>query len=79
MIHIDRSQVSLKIDSSLLGKYEELRREKRTQVVYGVENPSCPACGMGLPAGFVSAVSAHDGAEICSNCGVFLFWTGYRD
>lgn len=79
LVQTQRSQVSLKIDGEILEKYEELRRKKKGQVVYPVENPSCPACGMGLASGFLSSVTAHDGAECCSNCGVLLYWTGYRD
>ncbi len=78
IIQTERSQVSLKIDSDLLEKYEELRHKKRGQVVFPTENPSCPACGMGLPGGFLCAVTSHEGSEPCSNCGVLLYWTGQR-
>jgi hypothetical protein len=74
-----RSQMSLKIEADLLEKYEDLRRSKKGQVIFDTDNPSCPACGMGLPGGFVNAVSAHDEAEKCSNCGVLLHWTGQRE
>jgi hypothetical protein len=78
-LRTQRSQMSLKIESDLLEKYEELRHSKKGQVIFDTDNPSCPACGMGLPGGFVSAVSAHDEAEKCSNCGVLLHWTGQRE
>ncbi len=78
LVQTERSQVSLKIESDLLEKYEELRHKKRGQVVFPTENPSCPACGMGLPGGFLSAVTSHEGSEPCSNCGVLLYWTGQR-
>lgn len=79
IIQTERSQVSLKIDADLLEIYEEIRRQKHGQAVFAIEVTSCPACGMGLPAGFISSLSTHDGAENCSNCGVLLYWTGLRD
>ncbi|MDD3146089.1 MAG: hypothetical protein PHD82_02195 [Candidatus Riflebacteria bacterium] len=78
LIQTERSQVSLKIDSDLLEKYEELRHKKHGQVLFSIENPSCPACGMGFPGGLLSAVTSHDEAEPCSNCGVLLHWSGQR-
>ncbi|MGM0600557.1 MAG: zinc ribbon domain-containing protein [Candidatus Rifleibacteriota bacterium] len=78
-LRTQRSQMSLKVESDLLEKYEDLRHNKKGQVIFDTDNPSCPACGMGLPGGFVNAVSAHDEAEKCSNCGVLLHWTGQRE
>ncbi len=77
-IQTQRSQISLKIEGDLLEKYEELRQKKHGQVVFPAETPSCPSCGMGFPAGFVSAVTSHEGAESCSNCSVLIYWTGQR-
>lgn len=79
LIQTQRSQASLKIETDILEKYEELRHRKRGQVIYAIENPSCPACGMGLPAGFVSSLATHEDAERCSNCEMLLYWTGLRD
>lgn len=74
-----RGQCSLAIETGILEKYEELRQKRRGQVLFPFENSSCPACGMGLPAGFMSSIVTHDGAESCSNCGALLYWTGVRD
>jgi len=74
-----RGQCSLGIETGILEKYEELRQKRRGQVLYAVESPSCPACGMGMPAGFISSITSHDGAESCSNCNALLYWTGLRD
>ncbi len=78
LIQTQRSQVSLKIEAELLEKYEELRQRRRGQVIYATENPSCPACGMGMPAGFLSSITSHEGSEPCSNCGMLIYWTGQR-
>ena len=74
-----RSQLTLKMDAQALDVYEGLRRKKNTQVVFEVSMPSCPSCGMSLPAGFVNQISSHEDCESCSNCGVLLRWTGMRD
>ncbi len=78
LIQTQRSQVSLKIEAELLEKYEELRQRRRGQVIYATENPSCPACGMGMPAGFLSSITSHEGSEPCSNRGMLIYWTGQR-
>lgn len=75
----ERSQISLKISGDLLEKYEELRQQKRGKVLYGVDSPSCQACGMGLPAGFASSITNSEEADYCSNCGALLYWTGQKD
>jgi len=74
-----RGQCSLGIETGILEKYETLRQKRRGQVLYAFESPSCPACGMGMPAGFMSSIITHDGAESCSNCEALLYWTGLRD
>lgn len=74
-----RGQSSLKVETDVLQIYEELRQRKHGQVLFACESASCPACGMGLPAGFVSSLTSHDGAESCSNCEVLLYWTGLRE
>ena len=79
LIKTDRSQVSLKIEADSLELYEELRKQKKGQVIFDIDLASCPACGMGLPGGFVSAASAHEEAEKCSYCGILLRWTGERN
>jgi predicted nucleic acid-binding Zn-ribbon protein len=79
LLKTERSQISLKIDADRLEKYEELRQRKKGKVLFGVDSPSCQACGMGLPAGFVSSITTSDEADYCSNCGVFLYWTGLKD
>jgi len=78
LLQTQRSQISLKIAADLLEKYEELRQKRRGQVLFPTENPSCPACGMGMPAGLMSAVTSHEGAETCSNCSMLIYWTGQR-
>ncbi len=75
----ERSQASLNIESDSLELYEDLRQQLKGRVIFPIETPACPGCGMALPGGFVSAASAHDGAEKCTNCGRLLYWTGDRN
>lgn len=79
LLKTERSQMSLNVETDSLELYETMRHEKKGQVIYDIEAASCPACGMGLPGGFVSSASSHDGAEKCSYCGILLHWTGARD
>lgn len=79
MVKTERSQMSLNIEPDSLELYEDLRHEKKGRVIFDIDVASCPACGMSLPGGFVSSVSAHDAAEKCSYCGILLYWTGDRN
>ena len=75
----ERSQNSLNIETSSLELYEEIRNKKGGQVIYDTESNGCPACGMGLPNGFITSLSNHEGAEKCTYCGKLLRWTGLRE
>ena len=79
VLKTQRGQCRLGIETDILEKYEVLRQKRHGQVLYATDNPACPACGMGMPAGFVSALTSHDGAESCSNCDALIYWTGLRD
>ncbi len=74
-----RSQIALKIESDLLEIYEEIRHKKKSKVIFGIDGPSCPACGMAMPGGFANSITHSDEADFCSNCGVLLYWTGPVD
>lgn len=74
----ERHQISLKVSADALEVYEELRRKKGGQVAYEIESAACPACGMTLPAGFLSAICAHNEFEKCFNCEILLHWIGDR-
>ncbi len=79
LIVTERNQTSLKIDSRVLTKYEELRKKKKGQVLFGIETSACPMCGMGIPAGTLSAIKSSTDAEKCDNCGIYVYWVGPRE
>lgn len=79
LISTERKQNSLAIDSKVLTKYEELRNKKKGQVLFGIDTGACPKCGMGLPAGTLSAIKSTNEAKSCDNCGIFVYWTGPRE
>ncbi len=79
LIVTERNQASLKVNANLLTKYEELRKKKKGQVLFGIESAACPKCGMGIPAGTLSAIKASEDAEACDNCGVYFYWIGPRE
>lgn len=79
LIVTERKQASQKVDTSVLVKYEDLRNRKKGQVLFGIESPACPKCGMGVPAGVLGSIKTTVEAEACDNCGVYLYWTGPRE
>ena len=79
LIVTERNQASLKIEAKILTKYEELRKKKKGQVLFGIDTSACPKCGMGLPAGVLSAIKSSTEAEKCDNCGIYVYWTGPRE
>lgn len=79
LLKTEKSQMSLGVSCDLLEKYEELRHEKRGQVIYGIDAPSCPKCGIGISASLLSLLKSHEDAEVCTNCGVWLYWIGVRE
>lgn len=79
LIITERNQASLKVETKVLTLYEDLRNKKKGQVLFGVDAPACPKCGMGIPAGKLGAIKASEDAEACDNCGTYLFWVGARE
>ncbi len=79
LIVTERNQASLKIEAKILTKYEELRKKKKGQVLFGIDTSACPKCGMGLPAGVLSSIKSSQEAEKCDNCGIYVYWTGPRE
>lgn len=79
LLKTERGQCSLGIETGILEKYEELRQQRRGQVLYACESPACPACGMGFPGGFLNSLTSHENAESCSSCSALVYWTGLRD
>lgn len=79
LVKTERQQNSLSVDSQALIKYQELRDKKGGKVLFGIDKPSCPKCGMAFHGGFANMIKSHDEGELCSNCGVILYWTGSRE
>lgn len=75
----ERGQLSLAIPGPDLGLYEELRRKKKGRIIWEIDSRGCPACGMGLPAGFVNSLAAGPDGDQCEYCEVLLLWNGLRD
>lgn len=79
LIITERRQNTLKIDSTVLTKYEELRNRKKGQVLFAVDGNSCPKCGMNIPVGTLNSIKGSEDADSCENCGVYLYWNGARE
>ncbi len=74
-----RRIASLDIETPLLEKYESLRDSKKGAVVFGVDDPGCPKCGMGFSSAFLNLIKNNEECGNCPNCGVFVFWIGPRE
>ncbi|NLI75424.1 MAG: hypothetical protein GX442_03140 [Candidatus Riflebacteria bacterium] len=74
-----RNQVALKIQGQALEIYEDLRHTKKGRIIWDTETSGCPACGMSLPASFVTALVGRPSADHCPYCKVLIRWTGLLD
>lgn len=74
-----RHQAALKIQGQALEIYEELRHTKKGRIIWDTETNGCPACGMSLPASFVTALVGRPTADHCPYCKVLIRWTGLLD
>jgi predicted nucleic acid-binding Zn-ribbon protein len=71
--------ILLEIEASVLEEYEELRRAKKGKVLFEIDDPGCPKCGMGFSSAFLNLIKSHEECEPCPSCGVLLCWVGARE
>lgn len=74
-----KKMTALEVETSILEQYEELRRAKKGKVVFEIDDPGCPKCGMGFSSAFLALIKAHEEYETCASCGVLLSWVGARE
>jgi predicted nucleic acid-binding Zn-ribbon protein len=73
-LELERVEVSLKVDSKQLKKYEKARSSGRREAVAGILNSSCGACLTKIPP--QSAGEIKGGKTFsCPICGSFVVWT----
>ena len=63
-----RAKLAAGLDKARLEQYEALRQQKAGIGVGRLENGSCSACRVELPAGAVSSLQAGDDVSICPQC-----------
>lgn len=71
-----REQLSERISSALLQRYEQMRQRKGGVAIATVENDTCSACHVQLPTGVLSTIvdqGKTDKQILCPTCGRLLF------
>jgi len=63
-----RAKLASSLDPALLARYESLREQKAGIGVGRLENDSCTACRVELPAGAVFALQAGGDVGVCPQC-----------
>jgi uncharacterized protein len=71
----DRSELAAKVDSTVLPRYERLRRTKGERVLVGITNGVCGGCHMRLPAQILVSCQSDQEIVTCTNCGRILYYT----
>jgi uncharacterized protein len=71
----DRDQLAAAVDSSILPRYERLRRTKGDRVLVGIANGVCGGCHMRLPAQVLILCQSDQEIVTCTNCGRILYYT----
>ena len=61
------------IDTALLEKYDELRRQKRGVAVVNMNDNACSACGATLTAALQQSAKSSQQLAYCPSCGRILF------
>ncbi|MBF0546161.1 MAG: hypothetical protein HQM08_17075 [Candidatus Riflebacteria bacterium] len=79
LVRTQRNQLSFTSKGYGYEVYEKLRLERKGRVIFDIDKPSCPSCGLKLPGGVVSTMMGSGAFESCPNCGMFLHWTGIAD
>ncbi len=74
-----RKALAAAVDSSMLARYDRLRRTKGESVVVGVEHGACGGCHVGLPAQVILGCRSARELVQCPNCGRILFYTRDMD
>ena len=70
-----RAAMAAQVGGSVLGTYEELRREKAGRAVARLDRASCMCCGFILASGEAQHAKARAavGLAFCMNCGRILY------
>jgi uncharacterized protein len=69
----ERSAAADPIPQGALGKYNQLRLERRGLAVAVIRDNSCSACGSGLTAAQMQSSRASGQVEYCPSCGRILY------
>ena len=75
----DYSQLQSALDSSVLSRYERLRKNKGGNAVVGIQHSVCGGCHMKLPQQEVVSCKNQSDLVGCPNCGRILYYSRDMD
>ena len=75
----ERKRIAMRVDASLLRRYEGIFRSKGDCALARVENGACSGCYVSLPPQTVIEVKRSTGFKECDGCGRILYWQRETD
>ncbi len=75
----ERLRIAMRVDASLLRRYEGIFRSKGDCALACVENGACSGCYKSLPPQTVIEVKRATGFKECDGCGRILYWRRETD
>ena len=75
----ERQRIAMRVDPSLLRRYEGIFRSKGDCALACVENGACSGCYVSLPPQTIIEVKRATGFRECDGCGRILYWRRETD
>lgn len=72
-------QLTVGVDSSVLARYQRLRKQRGEKSVVGIEHSVCGGCHMKLPTQIVISCQGQQELVMCPNCGRILYYARHMD
>jgi predicted nucleic acid-binding Zn-ribbon protein len=68
-----RSEEAKKVDPTLLGKYENIKRKRAGIAVVPVVSGTCKGCNMNIPPQLANVLRRADSVELCPSCNRIIY------
>ena len=72
-------QLTTGVDSSVLARYQRLRKQRGEKSVVGIEHSVCGGCHMKLPTQIVVSCQGQRELIMCPNCGRILYYARHME
>lgn len=67
------------VDSTVMARYQRLRKQRGEKTVVGIEHSVCGGCHMKLPTHIVISCQGQQDLVTCPNCGRILYYARHMD